>query len=132
MSEMRDITEPFVTRPEFQAELDKFQAKVMGFPAVKDCQVKLTSLKGASLGDDKFALLAKGEIQVSGPMAMKIRLEAEGDCEMAGRNISIKEVRVLNDVGGMMGRLLNWTGMAKGGSIKLSQRDAKWLSTALA
>ncbi len=133
MSDMRDITEPFVTRPEFQKELTKFRTKVMKFPAVKDCQVALTSLKGVSAGDAKYALLAKGEIQVSGPMTMKIRLEAEGDAEMDGRGrvITIKDVRILNDVAGIMGRLLNWTGMAKGGTIKLSQGDAQWFTTAL-
>jgi len=133
MAEMRDVTDTFVKRAEFQNELNKFRTKVLNFPAVKDCQVELTSLKGRKVGNNTFDLVARGQIEVSGPMAMKVRLEAEGDAEMdaSKRVIIIKEVRILNDIGGVMGRLMSWTGMTKGSSIKLNQTDAQVLSASL-
>ena len=133
MSELRDITAPFTARPKFIKNVEKFRSKCMGYPMVKDCAVNMTSFLGRRTGDNTFAIVAKGEVEISGPMSSKIKLLAEGNAHLDSTTkiITVEDVRVLNDFGGIMGGVLGWAGFKKGGTIEMSDKDVGWLVKAL-
>lgn len=132
-SEMKDITRLVLERSEFHRDIAAVRKTCMKLPMVSDCEVDMSSFKGRPADAGRFEIVVGGTVRIKTRMKVGFTLDAEGTGEIdsSGQNIEVKNVRILNDFQGLLGRILAMRGFVAGRTLKLRDGDSALIRTAL-
>lgn len=130
----KDITAVILSETELVRDIEGLRKRCLQLPMVADCEVHLVSFKGRPLGDGRHAVDITGSIKLTTRLQVGVTVDAAGSGEIdaGGRTIAVKDVRILNDFHGVLGKALSMAGYASGRSFNLRPQDSERIRAALA
>jgi hypothetical protein len=132
--EPKDITEVVMTRTDLVRDIEAVRQKCLTLPMVSSCDAELVSFKGRPLADGRYEVDITGSLRIRTNMKLALSLDATGTGEIdgSGQNLTITDVKILNDFQGLFTRVLGMTGLAAGRTLSLRVKDSALIRQALA
>jgi hypothetical protein len=130
----RDITEIVLTRTQLVRDIEGLRKKCLQLPMIEACEAELASFKGRPIPEGRYAVDIAGSLKLTTKLQVAVTVEAAGigEIDREGRTIEIKDVRILNDFHGVLGRVLGMAGYTKGRAFNLRPGDSAMIRDALA
>lgn len=132
-STAKDITEIVLQSSELPRDIAAVRKKCMKLPMVADCDARLSAFKGRQIEDGRYEVDITGTVAIRTKMKLAVSLDATGTgiIDSSGRELTITDVRILNDFHGVFGRVLQMSGLATGRTLKLREKDSAVIRSAL-
>lgn len=133
-TEFKDITELVLQKSDLVRDIEAVRKKCLTLPMVSECEAELGSFKGRPTDGGRYQVDIAGKVRIRTRMKVGITLDATGTGEIdsSGQNLTIKDVKILNDFHGLFGRVLDMTGLATGRTLRLRAKDSSLIRSALA
>ena len=133
-SQSRDITEIVLQQSELPRDIAAVRKKCMKLPMVSDCDASLSSFKGRPIDAGRYEVDITGSVSIRTKLKVAVTLDAAGTgvIDSTGREMTITDVRILNDFHGVFSRVLQLSGLATGRTLKLREKDSAVIRSALA
>jgi hypothetical protein len=130
----RDITAIVLAQSELPRDIAAVQKMCAQLPMVSACDAELVSFKGRPIDGGRYEVDITGKVNVRTKLKVSVALDAAGVgvIDSNGRDLTITEVRILNDFHGIFSSLLQMTGLATGRSLRLREKDSTIIRNALA
>ena len=129
----KDITEIVLQQSELPRDIAAVRKKCMKLPMVAECDASLSSFKGRAIEAGRYEVDITGTISIRTKLKVAVTLDATGTgiIDNAGREMTITNVRILNDFHGLFSRVLQMSGLATGRTLKLREKDSQIIRSAL-
>lgn len=133
-SETRNITHVVMTETDLPRDIESVRRKCLKLPMIKDCEAEIASFSGRPLGNGAYLVDVAGSFRIKTAMQVGVTIEATGTGEIdsAGETVEIKDIKILNDVGGIFSKVLGMAGVSAGQKLNLRPRDSASIRAALA
>ena len=130
----KDITEIVLQQSELPRDIAAVRKKCLKLPMVSECDATLSSFKGRPIDQGRYEVDITGTVSLRTKMKVAVTLDATGTgvIDSAGREMTITNVRILNDFHGVFSRVLQMSGLATGRTLKLREKDSAVIRSALA
>jgi hypothetical protein len=121
----KDITEPILFRSNLPIIIKKFGEKARSYSLVRDASLHFESIVGARATDKIFIFHTKGEVSIDpiGLPKFRLRFAAAGKYKRDERRVYLGNLIVLNDLAGVVNRLIEVTGIGVGRSRRVNDYD---------
>ncbi len=129
----REISDILMQRTSLPTDLENIRQKILSYALVKDCTIRIDSIRGHQTGPDAFSLSLDGLFEIQTKVLLKLKIDASGsgDLDATRRMLTLTRVEIRNDFEGILTKIAGMSGFAPGRELPLNEKGVGELRAAL-
>lgn len=129
MDDGKDITNAMLNDATIGSDVEKFKQRCLANPLVRDCDITIDAIRGKRREGDNFDLDIAAHLVIKTKMMVSMRISGTGSgtVDADARQMTVHNVAIDQDIGGVLTKILSMAGYVEGARIRVAKKDIEVL-----